>query len=305
MNKWTCTFGLVSLALAPIACGDGAGTGSVQVFVEAEDTIPEGLSPGGDEGIADGWTVTYDRFLVVTGNFRASRSDAPDEALEAPEIHVIDMLNLPAGGLVIAEFDGVAATRWDRVGYDIPNADASALQAEGLSDADYAMMVAGGYSLYVEGRLTKADGESCLRGDPMECAPATELHFAWGLQAGTSFDLCAPESGDAGFAVPTGATAQVKPTIHGDHWFFTNVTQGAEITERRAQWIADCDLDRDGEVTLDELGMVSAAEVFPASIYNISGALIPVTTARDYLEAQARTLGDFQGEGECPERRIL
>ena len=77
MNKWTCTFGLVSLALAPIACGDGAGTGSVQVFVEAEDTIPEGLSPGGDEGIADGWTVTYDRFLVVTGNFRASRSDAP------------------------------------------------------------------------------------------------------------------------------------------------------------------------------------------------------------------------------------
>jgi hypothetical protein len=28
-------------------------------------------------------------------------------------------------------------------------------------------------------------------------------------------------------------------------------------------------------------------------------------TAYDYLEAQARTLGDFQGEGECPTRDPL
>ena len=45
----------------------------------------------------------------------------------------------------------------------------------------------------------------------------------------------------------SGGTVQVKPTIHGDHWFFTNVTQGAELTERRAQWIVDSDLDRAGK----------------------------------------------------------
>ena len=35
------------------------------------------------------------------------------------------------------------------------------------------------------------------------------------------------------------------------------------------------------------------------------GAVIQVNTAWDYVEAQAHTLGDFQGEGECPTREIL
>ena len=82
--------------------------------------------------------------------------------------------------------------------------------------------------------LLKADGQSCLPTDPTACQPAPEVRFAWGLAAGTAYDDCAPQTGDAGFAVPSGGTAQVKPTIHGDHWFFTNITQGAEITERRA-----------------------------------------------------------------------
>ena len=106
--------------------------------------------------------------------------------------------------------------------------------------------------------------------------------------------------------MPSGGTAQVKPTVHGDHWFFTNLTQGAEITQRRAQWIADADLDRDGETTQAELKQVPAAVAFPAELgYNLSGAIIPIVTAHDYLEAQARTLGDFQGEGECPTRDPL
>jgi hypothetical protein len=46
--------------------------------------------------------------------------------------------------------------------------------------------------------------------------------------------------------------------------------------------------------------------LFPAELgYNLSGALIPIVTAYDYLEAQVRTLGDFQGEGECPTRELL
>ena len=51
--------------------------------------------------------------------------------------------------------------------------------------------------------------------------------------------------------------------------------------------------------------MVRASDVFAPPTYNLTGAIIPVATARDFLEAQARTLGDYQGEGECPTRRIL
>ena len=98
---------------------------------------------------------------------------------------------------------------------------------------------------------------------------------------------------------------QVKPTIHGDHWFFSNLTEGVELTDRYAQWIANADLDRNGETTISELRNVPKGQAFPAALYSLSGALIPIENAYDYLEAQARTLGDFQGDGECPSRTVL
>lgn len=296
------------LSLAPLlllACTQ-AGSGRVQIFIEAEDTIPEGLSPGtGDDDIADGWTVEYDKFVVAIGNFRAGRSADSSAELRDDTVWLVDLLKLPAGGLVLTEFADVEAVRWDRFGYDLPGAGPGA-DTTHADPADAAAMIERGLSLRIAGTLKNPDGRSCRAGDPSDCVPAPEIRFAWDLSAGTSFDDCAAPGGDAGFAVPQGGAVQVKPTIHGDHWFFTNITQGAEITARRAQWIADCDLDRNGETTLDELKMVPASKVFrPELGYTVTGALTPVTTAYDYLLNQARTLGDFQGEGECPTREPL
>ena len=298
------TFGLMST----VGCGDDGSTadvGAVQVFTEPEDSIPEGLDPGdGEENIADGWTVRYDRFLVTIGNVRAARSDA-SETLAEPAVYVLDLRNAPAGGYIIAEFAEASAVRWDRFGFDLPNAGAGARALAPTTEADAAFMIAEGYSIYFEGTLSKADGESCPPGGG-PCVPAPEVRFAWGLSAGTSFDDCASEDGAPGFAIPSGGTVQVKPTIHGDHWFFSSITAGEEITKRYAQYIADSDLDQDGETTLDELRMTQASDVFPSPKYNLAGALGgPVMSAYDYLLAQARTLGDYQGDGECPTRAIL
>jgi hypothetical protein len=284
------------------ACG---GTGTVQVFIAAEDTIPDGLEPGtGEENIQDGWKVTYDKFLLAIGNLRARRSAAPGEELSDPKVYVLDMKALPAGGYVLASFQA-ADQRWDKVGFDIPNASSAALKGDVTSQADYAMMVAGGYSVYFEATVEKAGGQSCRPTMPNDCVARERQTVKWGVKAGTAFDDCAPPMGDAGFAVPTGGAVQVKPTVHGDHWFFTNITQGVEQTERRAQWIVDSDLNRDGDTTIEELKMVNAADVFESPTYNVSGAIIPVNTAYDYLLAQASTLGDYQGEGECPTRKRL
>lgn len=298
------THNLVLLALTTLPACE-LGIGAVQVFVEAEDTIPEGLDPGpGEAQIVDGWTVRYDKFLVVIGDFTAARSDDGNDVLAGPEPIVVDLLNLPAGGLVLAEFTEVSAVRWDEVAYSLANARAETRAAEGTAATDRDLLADNGWSIYFAGEISKPDGQSC---DPAgDCTPAPTVRFAWGLAAGTRFADCAPPTGDLGFAVPSGGTAQVKATVHGDHWFFTNLTQGAEITERRAQWIADADLDRNGETTLAELKQLPAAKAFPAELgYNLSGAVIPIVTAYDYLEAQARTLGDFQGEGECPTRDPL
>ena len=298
--------GAIALCLMMTAgCGSTADVGALQVFTVPEDSIPLGLEPGdGDENIADGWAVTYDRFLVTIGNVRAARSDA-SETLADPAVHVLDLRHGPADGYIIAEFADVSAVRWDRFGFDLQNAKAGVRGLAPTTDADVTFMIGGGYSIYFEGSITQADGQSCPPGGGT-CVAAPEIRFAWGLEAGTSFDDCATEDGIPGFAVPSGGTVQVKPTIHGDHWFFSSLTAGAEITKRYAQYIADADLDHDGETTLDELRMVKESEVFPPPKYNLSGALgAPVATAFDYVLAQTRTLGDYQGDGECPTRAIL
>lgn len=290
-----------------VLCAGCTATGNVQVFIEAEDTIPSGLSAGpGDEQIVDGWSVRYDKFLLGFGNVHASRSSKPAALLAEPKLLVIDMKALPEGGFVFADWQDVEATRWDRFGFSLVEGDAEGIQkADATSDADFALMQAGGYSVYFEATLENPAGQSCRPGVPTDCVPRTSMTVRFGVPAATSFDDCAPPEGQAGFAVPSGGTVQVKPTIHGDHWFFSNLTQGTEVTKRRAQWIIDCDLDRSGETTIDELKQCRAADVFAANEYNLTGALDSITSAYDYLLTQARTLGDYQGEGECPTRKKL
>ncbi|HSI05029.1 MAG TPA: hypothetical protein VLC93_11145, partial [Myxococcota bacterium] len=222
------TWVLAALFLA--ACGDegggGGGSGSVQAFVVAEETIPEGLTPGdGLENIQDGWTVTYDSFLAVIGNFRAARQGSGDQRI-SNDVYIVDMKSLPTNGFTIAEFDDIEAARWDRVGFDMPRAAADTPCAPSVSADDCDFMRTHHFSVYFAATLTKPDGESCLRaagGGTSDCVAAPEISFVFGLSSGTSYDDCSDEDDVPGFAVPSGGTVQVKPTIHGDHWFFDNI----------------------------------------------------------------------------------
>ena len=62
----------------------------------------------------------------------------------------------------------------------------------------------------------------------------------------------------------------------------------------------------DGETTIAELQAVKGAELakaFPTDKYNLSGVVLD--SAYSWVVGQAQTLGDFQGEGECPTRKSL
>jgi hypothetical protein len=294
-------FFLLGLILAILsACGSSGSVGRVQVFVTSEDTVTEGIQPGtGRENILDGWTVQYQKYLVTIGNFRAWRSSKPTERLSDPRTYVVNLRTAPTTGFLLAEFQNVAAERWDKVAYDLPNATASTLCAAGTTPADCNFMKQNGYSLYFEATMTKTGGQSCRPGAPTDCVARESVTFRWGFRAGTSYEDCGPEEGDSGFAVPSGGVATVKPTIHGDHWVFTGFVH--EEASRRAQWIADSDLNRDGETTLTELQQVQAADVFPSTQYNLSGGGT-IVTAYDFALAQVKTIGHFQGDGECPTR---
>ena len=298
---------MIFSTLCMVAGCDGdatAGTGTVQVFVAAEATVAQGLRPGtGGEDIVDGWAVDYDRFVVAVGNFHARRSAQSDDEFELPDVHVFDLTGIPSSGVIIGEGE-VTAARWDRVGFDMPAPTADDQRHESVATADYERLLAAKASLLVAGTLSKADGRSCLPGTD-DCVDAPTITFEWVVPAATAFADCAPPDGDSGFAVPTGGSVQVKPTIHGDHWFFSDISEGVEVTQRRAQWVADADLDRDGVTSEEELKQVPAADAFPSELYSLSNPFGPIETAWDYLVVQARTLGDFQGEGECPTRTPL
>jgi hypothetical protein len=283
---------LVALAACSSAQGPATGgKGTVQIFVVAEESISAGLEPGTEgENIQDGWTIKYDRYLSVVGNFRAKRTDT-GETLSDPTIFVVDLKASPSSGYVAKEFKDVAAVRWDKFGYDIPNAKAGAIPLAPTSQADADFMIRNGFNVYYEGSGEKA---------------GKKITFKWGFSAGTSFDDCASPDGLPGFAVPAGGTVQVKPTLHGDHQYFDNVTQGVELTKRLAQWLDTCDKDKNGDLTIPELKQCDVVTAMPSPPYDLTAVKDQdgdgKITAFDYVNTQMRTFGDYQGDGECPTR---
>lgn len=279
------------------ACGSNGngssagGTGTVQIFVVAEDSIANGLQPGTElENVQDGWTITYSRYLVAVGNFRARRSDTGD-TIGDPTIYILDLKAAPTSGFVATVLTGVAAVRWDKFGYDIPNASAGARPLAPTRQADADFMIKNGYSVYYEGAGEKA---------------GKKITFKWGFAAGTSFDDCASPDGVAGFAVPSGGTVPVKPTLHGDHQYFDNVTQGVEITKRLAQWLEICDQNSNGDLTIEELAKCDVVSALPQPPYDLAAVKDQDGNGKlsvyDYVNTQMRTFGDYQGDGECPTR---
>lgn len=299
MNRMSRRVGLASsIVLALAACSsdsnDASGVGTVQIIVVPEESITDGIEPGtGDENVQDGWAIAYVRYLVAVGNFRARRSDK-GTTLADPAVYVLDLKNAPSSGYVTKEFTGVAAVRWDKFGYDVANASPGAIALAPTTQADLDLMIGKRWSVYFEGKATKG---------------ADQISFAWGFTAGTSFDDCATSEGQSGFAVPSSGTVQIKPTLHGDHQYFDNVTQGVEKTSRRAEWMKTCDNNGDKTLTLDELRQCDPARALPTPPYDLAAVRDQdgdgKITVYDYVATQMRTFGDYQGDGECPTRATL
>lgn len=287
---------MVPLALAA-AAGCAGPTGDVIVLLDAEDSITEGLDPGDElEDVADGWTVRFSKYVVAIGDVRLERSAAGTEAHDH-DVTVVDLAAVPAGGLELTRFEALEVGNWDRFEYATPHPEADATRHPSVSQADFDAMVAGHWTYLVEGTLERAGGESCPPDGA--CRPASRLTFRIGADVETLYGPCEAEDGLPGVTVTEGG-ATVAITIHGDHLFFDAFPSGAEVIERRAQWLANADLDGDDAITSEELMAIDAAAIFPSDLYNLAGAAIPIETAWDFVRAQLTTQGHFQGEGECP-----
>ncbi|MEZ4340735.1 MAG: hypothetical protein R3B82_29285 [Sandaracinaceae bacterium] len=299
--------------------GDGgsSGGGDLTVILEAEDTITAGIEAGATgEAIQDGWSVTFDRYVVVIGGIAVAFSTDPSVTASAPELYAVDLVAAPEAGLPLWSIPGLDGGRWE-LGYRIGTASEATLRHDSVTPTELEEMTAGGWTYLIEGAMAQAGGQSCppaalatpggatpngntnAGGDA--CYDAPSIAFRWGLTAPTSFGPCEIDA-TPGFAITEGSTTTVAATIHGDHVFFNGFPESTESSVMRlAQWLADCDLDLDGTVTREELEAIAPADLAELDArFELGGSPVtPLVTMWDYVSAQVKTQGHFQGEGEC------
>ena len=234
----------------------------------------------------DGWTLHYDRFLVVFHGVTVADADGTIAAAMAGST-LVD--NTKPGKKPLVTFRGLEAKHWDRVSYRIEPAQPDS-ELLGSSAADRDLMVREGYSVYVEGsaRKTGSDGAEIKK------------TFHWGFRTATQYSGCqqAAESGQAleGLVVTRGGDAAAELTTHGDHLFYDRLmapSGPALATSLRFDEKAAADRNGDGEISLEEL----YAAPIDVRLYDPSGLAAPSLGA--FMASLARTIGHFRGEGEC------
>ena len=228
----------------------------------------------------------------------------------------MDLLKVPSAGLELWTFSDLEAGRWE-FNYSTPGAADGSSRHESVPEADYKEMVDNDWTYHVSGTISKADGQSCppanlvMAGGKMpngnksganDCYDAPEVKFQFGATAETKFGPCEIDE-VPGVAIAANTTKTVAATIHGDHLFFNGFPEGDEGgVKRLAQWWADCDLNLDGTVTKEELEAIKPSDLPELDKrYSLGGSPItPLNDMYDYVLAQLKTQGHYQGEGECP-----
>jgi|SRR5690606_1983126 hypothetical protein len=269
---------------AATGCGGSADEGRLEVLIQAEDTITRGLDPGtGPENLVDGWTARFDKYVVALGNVKLGR-DADHIEVTDTVRRAYDLVQAPQADWELTELAGLEGKRYDFFGYETVHAE-EAERHPSVSEADFDEMVEHHATYLIEGRISR---------------DAEEVTFRFLVPADTAYGPCEVD-GLPGVPITGGGTFAVGLTIHGDHLFFDSF--GTHDVERRAQWIADADVDADGHVDVAELRTITGAalsQLLPSNRYALGGwTAFPIETAYDFLRAQLHTQGHFQGEGEC------
>ncbi|WAS99431.1 hypothetical protein [Nannocystis punicea] len=247
------------IALLPLllACAcTAAAERTYEASVYGEEFIEEGIPAA---IFSDGWSVSFDKFLVSVGDITVADQPLGDEGA----YWIFDLAQASDGaGFPIAE--GTIAAEDAHAGYVLgPGVDPVAGNA---TADDVALMKQGGHSIYVEGTATRG-GE--------------ELTFIWGFNTRTRYSDCEL----------VGST-DVQLTIHADHLFYDDLF--SENPKVAFDLIAASD-DGDGELTADDLRQV---DITTQERYQV-GDLTNVTDLWSFVEQLTATLGHINGEGHC------
>ena len=308
---------LIALCMAVLGgcSSDDASSGTLNVLVEAETTISNGLVAGsGVEDIADGWDVSFEKYLVNIGEVELRFATDTDILETDNGQYVVDLVLVGESSVPLFAFESIDSGRWEFNYHTLP-ASSESQRHDTTDQADFDRMVSDSLTYLIKGTITNPTGVSCPppglatppdgqtgeENDGVVCYTNTEISFELPVGKTTEFGRC--EIGPAGgVSVTEGGDSPVALTIHGDHMFFNGFPDGDESgVTRLAQWFADSDLNLDGEVTVEELEAIAPSDLREIDErYSLpGGAPIEVDNMFNFVEAQTKTQGHVEGEGEC------
>lgn len=279
--KWTKSIlrGALPLSLS-LACSGSTGTVSFVTWGEEyiEQQIP--AVQDGQPLVEDGWTIRYSKFLVNIGGVRIADGSAAPVVAETKTM-LVDHKKVGRKALFSYELEPKA---FSSVAYTISSVNVNT-DASLASEEDKAMMLEEGYSVFVAGTATKGmDSKS----------------FSWGFTTNTLYANCKGEVGGIereGIAIPSGGTDEVELTIHGDHFFYDDLQ--SPNAKLRFNAIANADLDKDGNIALEELARIQLINIPMAEGPYGTGNASGVNNLAQYISKLSQTVGHYRGEGEC------
>jgi hypothetical protein len=269
--------------MALLGCSS-SGRGEVAITTWGEAYVEEEI-PAGD--FEDGWTVRYEKFLVVVGDVHLAGGVDADRRSVLETSVLVDLH--AAGPHPLGVLVDVPEGPWSDVGYTTGPVTAATTVHASATASDLTLMQTGGYSVYVEGMAERG---------------AVIKTFAWGFTTHTRYARCV-DTGAAqpvnGIVVADGATVTAELTIHGDHLFYDDLQ--SPDAQRRFDHMAAADANDDGEVTLAELALVPLANIPPGEgSYGVGAS--DVDDLGSFVAASTRSLGHLNGEGHCAVERL-
>lgn len=264
-------------------CGaDGAvapvGKGKASFTTWGEEYIEVGIPK---TAFVDGWSVKYRRFLLTLRDVTVGAADGAVVG-KMPKPKIFDLVR--PGVKPVVAFAELDARVYPKVGYQIGPVDAAAELGEGVTPADRDELAKSGAALRVVGEATLGD---------------VTKTFDWSFPVATLYQACKAERDGKetdGVVVTNGGDDVNQLTIHGDHLFYDDLA--SPDAKLRFQNLADADADRDGKVTLAELGAVKLASI-PKEKGTYGTGASSIDDLGAFVAALSRTVGHFRGEGEC------
>ena len=285
---------LAMACLAIGACASEGGDGTLSIRISGEEAAQSGYPVGGGEeqiAFVDGWTLEFRKVIVSVAHFSLATEDGEQASLDVDPV----VVDLHQGTPELWRFEGVAAQRWEAVGYRYLTPSSNARVVNDVSDEDLDLMQEQGYSLLIEATARGAERDVDLR---------------WGFPLAIDVQQCENGlDGTDGIVVRDNAVTTGEITVHLDHLFFDSYA--TEEPELRFDALAAMAPDAE-PLTIEALAgqgnlsdLVGEAGAPLGLAYDPGSAFHPVpANLAQYVIAAAETTGHWNGEGHCEYHRI-